>query len=454
MRLVPVATGQVTMAVALPPVQELCQLCCGLRDKQSVPHRLSLLVRAGALVDTLLGDRMAIERCRAQEGKTLHVARNHVEDFRIRHHLSASATSLVQSEGVTEDVCYFLVVCACDYLMGESATGGGSTLPDPRLHRMCCVASPWSNISGMGGNEIDCSYSAFFIYEHMVDWGDRLVHAYISALQRRVSVLLVEHALGVATLDRFAERRAQWSCATARLKVKALLVREAYHMAPEQQSEDVLSAFINTESDEEPQFAIAQATPAGGIPIKCFWQWALETIKGWDGPRLREAVARGYKRRTLRPDEVGKNVAWVGQCTISRARGAMDATEEVLHLLDLTAVATIEDEHAHGTVRTLRDVILMKLIDNALSPKGVSFLGQHLMLDSAREQWLVKSAPPTVVHVLEIAGKFTTRGHQTQTGAVVAPGNRTNELVSFPFAFLRWYALFFAGKDPIGIMQH
>lgn len=418
--------------------RHLCKLCTGLCDKQSVPHRLDSLVAAGLVIDGLLEAPASVSE---EDVMCLNIARAHVEDFRIRHHWSASATTLVESEGVTEDVCYYFVVCACDYLLWRGRQGGamgaavetqGGGRAVEALHRMGCVPLSGGPVGDFTAIEVDCCYAALFIYEHDVDWGDRGVHAYISALQRRSSVLLLEHTTGVATLARFAEHRAQWSCATARLKAKALRVQAAgTTRAPPARCRGV------------------PATPTAVVTLDRFWQWTLDTIAGWDGPRLREAVARGYHKRVLRPDEIGKNVACAGQWPICRARGALDATEEVLHLLDLAAIATVEDVHAHGIVRTLRDVVLMKLIDNALSPHGVCFLAQHVLLDSAREAWRSTSTPPSVLHIVEIAGSFVVRGHQTRQGT--HGGGATTTPVSFPTVFVRWYVQFFGAEDPLGL---
>lgn len=428
-----------------PPVdattRHLCKLCTGLRDHQSVPQRLDTLVAAALVIDGLLAAAGVTSHsgahCNQGEMRSLEVARAHVEDFRIRHHWSASATPLVESEGVTEDVCYYFVVCACDYLLWRGSQGGDAGAATPpqggaQLHHMGCVPISGVPVCDFTATEVDCCYAALFIYEQDVDWRDRRVHAYISALQRRSSVLLLEHTTGRAPLARFAEHRAQWSCATARLKTKALRVREACTTcAPPAQCHDV------------------PAAPAAVVTLDKFWQWTLKTIAGWDGPRLREAVARGYHRRVLRADEIGKNVACAGQWPICRARGALDATEEVLHLLDLAAIATVEDVHAHGIVRTLRDVVLMKLIDNALSPQGVCFLAQHVLLDSAREAWRSTSTPPSVLHIVEIAGSFVVRGHQTRQGT--HGGGATTTPVSFPTVFVRWYVQFFGEEDPLGL---
>ena len=156
-------------------------------------------------------------------------------------------------------------------------------------------------------------------------------------------------------------------------------------------------------------------------------------------------------KRSLRMDEVGRTCAFGGQTNIHRARGALDTTEEVLHSVDLAHVATLEDKYAVGVIRVLRDVILMKIMDNALELKLVKFMEHHLQLDSAREAWMQQHQPDQKLCVIETSGNFCVEGLRLVDNTRVALSSLNSTPQSLAGAVVHWYNLFFRGSDPLQI---
>lgn len=402
----------------------LLLVCQRLKSKLLPHQRLSVLMDAGNIVTKMLQP----EYCMPPTGwPQLLRCRKLVEDFRVAHHWSASATALLTEEGVTEDGCYFFFVCMCDYLLQSGVAYAHVEAPlefaPVSLYDGICVVFPGKALSELCPAGVSCAYTALFMYEHCIDWLNSDMRHYVSALQKRAAYLLASHTTGESTMEQFESRRAQWACGSARLKLRAMAT--CSHGT-----------------------GMVTPAPSEQVTLAQFDAWVVLAVTGWDGPRLREAVARAYKRRALRTDESGKNVAFAGQCTISRARGAMDATEEVLHSVELKDIAILADIHAVGLVRTLRDVTLMKLIDNALATKQISFMKSHLLLDSNRESLSQTNQSQHHLHIVETSGNFVVSGKQLGDGTMYPAGN-SGMPTSFPIAFCTWYSLYFGERDPL-----
>jgi hypothetical protein len=199
--------------------------------------------------------------CAAPIHDAIRTCRDTVENARISLFVHCTCNILLPEEGVSEDVCYFIAVAACDSRLPEASLLVAS-------HKLNCVAFPDATVRCMTPLELDISLLSIFEHRQRVDWNCASLRTYILALQRRASVLVISHMRGEVQFEQLAERRAQWSCEIAVLK----------HAAIQASMADQVSY---------------PATP----PL--FREWLKETVAKWDGTRLREAMAIAYRRRVL-----------------------------------------------------------------------------------------------------------------------------------------------------------
>lgn len=441
--------------------QDLCRLLEGpptlkatLALATPAPTRLQRILQATRLLET-----PGVEDAVRREGepellRILAKLRRTVEDARVDLHWQLSATPLLPDEGVTEDVCYSILVALCDNLREQRQAGGvgEAELCVPfEVLEMGCVVYADNPVKVMTAVDIDCSLAAMFVHQHMVDWCHKQVRNYLSALQRRCSTLILAAAEGGSGMLVSPEQRSQWSCATARLKLKVLRATQQRNAAADLLRKGQLVTLpTNTESGSDSD--MEEAVRPGSfnnhkdnhhqLDHRLLLRWLKRTVKQWDGSRLREAVTRGYKRRTLRADEAGRNCAFNGQSSLHRARGALDATEAALHSISFVEIVSINEAHAVGQVAVLQDVICMKLLHNALEAVSLDFMGKHVVLDSLREdQWRQAAQSSPDLLIVEINGLYMV------DGAGAPPCTPT----SFRRAFLVWYAIHYRGNDPLGI---
>ena len=238
-------------------------------------------------------------RCAVDVYTEVRRCRDAIENARVALFVNTTATLLLSDEGVSEDICFFMAMSACERVLAfapkeMSHAAGHATAAS--VVAMGCVPFDGVSVMQFAPFHLDCSISCVMEHRQHLDWRDRALHSYIVALQRRACVLVAAHMHGEGELVGFQGRCAQWSCAIAVMKNSAL-------------------------------HAVQAAVPLRASGPASFRDWLAATVMKWDGPRLRESIAMAYRRRAVRIDEVGRNRAFGGQSVLHRARGALDATE-------------------------------------------------------------------------------------------------------------------------------
>lgn len=376
-------------------------------------HRLARLLEAHDELFVMLRH----SRCASEAYAEVRRCRDAVENARIALFVHTTANLLLPDDGVSEDVCFFITMSACERVLAFSAKemshAAGHATPRAVV-AMGCVPFDGVPVVRFSPFHLGCSISCVVEHRQSLDWRDGALHSYITALQRRASVLVGAHMHGEGELASFRERAAQWSCAIAVLKNSALHAMQC----------------------SAPQTA---SSPGN------FRAWLASTVTKWDGPRLRESIAMAYRRRTIRIDEVGRNRAFGGQSVLHRARGAMDVTEELIHSIDLAAIVSLPEPDCVSVIRTLQDLVVLKVFTNCLELEQVDFASNHVVLDSLREMWATDTfssqiqAKPT--HICETMGGFSVRDGT----------NRAAEFVSFSAAAASWYDTYTPDSDPLKI---
>jgi hypothetical protein len=346
--------------------------------------------------------------------------RDIIENARIHLFVHVTSQILLPDEGVSEDVCFFIVVAACEGVLASagreaSHTAGHCTHPD--VTAMGCVPFNTVAVREMTPWQLDCSMSCLVEHRQNINWRCRALHGYILALQRRACIVVNNHMLNKSDVRSFEVRRAQWSCAIAVFKNSSL---HAMQLA---------QAVHRTDTDR-------------------FRAWLADTVTKWDGPRLRESIAHAYRKRMIRIDEIGRNRAFGGQGTLERARSSLDIMEELIHSVDLAALVMLPESECVCLMRTLQDVTVMKIFANCLELVEIDFASNHIVLDSLREMWAADNLPSQnevrPLYICETMGGFAIRGANSDTV----------EFHSFSAAALAWYENFLGNSDPLKIQLH
>lgn len=349
--------------------------------------------------------------------------RDTIENARISLFVHCTCNILLPDEGISEDVCLFIAMAACERILTnsrkESMLASGFHTPDA-VKSMGCVPFPEVATNQMTPVELDCSISCLSANKQSIDWSHRELHMYILALQRRATILVSGHMCGDGDLSSFAERRAQWSCGIAMLKNAAL------------------SATLHGDNIITPPAA----------RVEQFRKWLYETVTKWEGARMRESIARAYKQRMIRIEEIGRNRAFGGQSQLNRARGALDVSEELIHALDLARLATLPHDDCVSLICVIQDIIIMKVFANCLEMIHIDFTSDHVVLDSLREMWgsdtFSSQSDARPLHICETMGGYILRGVEATTG----------HFTSFSDAALTWYIIFFDTEDPLNIFTN
>ena len=384
--------------------------------------RLAVLHKMANLLD-LNGDLLALLRassCVEPVYAEIRGCRDIIEDARIHLFVHTTSQILLPDEGVSEDVCFFVVLAACEGVLASanreaSHAAGRRTHPD--VTAMGCVPFGCVAVRGMTAWQLDCSMSCLVEHRQGIDWRCKALHGYTLALQRRACILVDNHMANKSDMRSFEVRRAQWSCAIAVFKNSSLHAMQL------------------------PQ-AVGQAD------TNKFRTWLANTVTKWDGPRLRESVANAYRKRMIRIDEVGRNRAFGGQGVLERARSPLDTMEELIHSVDLAALVMLPESECVCLMRTLQDLTVMKILANCLELVQIDFASNHVVLDSLREMWAADnlSSQNNVrpLYICETMGGFVVRGANSDTV----------EFHSFSAAALAWYEDFLGDSDPLKIQLH
>lgn len=338
-----------------------------------------------------------------------------LEDVRVKMHATLSLSVLDADCALTEDVCYFMVVAQCD-----------DKLPCDRADvtsDMCM----WRKLpfSCMSSEDLDDTLASLFQYAREVDWSDLAgVNALVSGLHARANVLLLD-----PDIKDYCGRRALWSCAVARLKVFVL------QTAQWRLHRDI--AMATGQRGSHGEFRSTDALVS----------YLLVAFESWNGPRLRESLAKAYNRRMLRPDETGRTAAFRGSNAYARSKGASDTAEEALHGLDLCML--LRCPRCVGTLLMLRELLIVKLLHNLFEANDLcDFMGRHVQLQSVRDCARLRQSDISAhVHrVWELPGGWVAVPHSTAYGH--------DSPSSLEAAFCDWYHGHFEGRDPLGIAAY
>lgn len=410
------------------------------------------LILTKARFETMLPD--AVGSCKPQSTASkamLGRVVNDLEMHRISNHTTLSARVYINDEGFTGDVACFVVVCIgmVAKRLQEPETSSDRTVEVPIVSRpgapcptgkLCLLPKA---IDKLTPRELGLAFASIFHNARQLDWLHPETIECVHLLHKQAAHLLVSnmypnvraHFGGDATNDAHAmgqaemvSHRALWSCATARLK----MITRHYTLWASR----LRSAPERTDVVSEGELQEAADTIATRLQ-----PWLARVIKTWNGPRLREAVAKAIKKRDCRVDEVGRTMAFSGGNTLCRARGALDAAETALHEIDLELVLSFPYNELSMQLVALREIIVLKLFHNAIeSETSVAFMQQHVVLHSMRDHG--RCFHPRVNMIVELAG-----------GWVLAPPLRGDAISDLDTCLARWYAREFYshGRDPLKI---
>lgn len=402
----------------------LTQLVSAAESAETSPERLGALRRLAATLENAP---------RPKNVDTLVSVRRRLEDLRVSKHAEMSAVALDPTTGLTEDACLFCVVAMCSAELAEVpgawrhdayecyADGSGPA----GTHALALHAG--TPARDLGPDALDDSFAALFQHCRGQDWAeDRGLHDLVTALTLRASVLLRDAVYGdpVVPLPLFAERRALWACASARLKWYALVTVR-------------WGATVKAPGAPSPG---EQGTEVRPTALRRFLGRALVD---WDGPRLKEALVRAFLRRSHRLDEVGRTAAFAGGNSPCRSRGASDAAEDALHALDPATLLVTPLDRCVGALLSLRELLTLKILHNALEATAAcDLMGRHVCLLSARTLADLDPTDPHVVRIRELpAGWIVTPG--------LADDRRATRCEDLEIALCEWYARRFPDSDPL-----
>ena len=121
----------------------------------------------------------------------------------------------------------------------------------------------------------------------------------------------------------------------------------------------------------------------------------------------------------------------------------MDALENAMHNLDVKKLMLQEEADMDLTARVLRELLVLRIMHNALEAAGVcDLMDRHVVLQSLRSSQ--SKINLFVCKVVELPGGYTVTPHRS--GYPIHP-------VSLESALLLWYNAHFEGKDPLQ-MKH
>ena len=364
-----------------------------------------------------------------------------------------------------QDTCYFMAVSLSGYLLLRAHSeqpccadllvdwptrvagkmfSSGAGLADFPMYL-------WADrpCSELGAVEVEDAFAALFQYARSVEWsvtpaGDEqvsssskgsalLLFGLVTALQLRAGQLLAESVYGldpcgpgVPTVDNYASCRVLWSCATARLKLMAMATHNWE---------------LHTASGH------AVAAPTIRTRPATLLAYLAGVIGDWEGPRLREGLAKAWGKRLLRQDEVGRTCAFEGGNTYCRARGSTDVVEDTLHGFDLATLLSPDGDKCVGAFLSLKELLVLKLLHNALEAiSACDFMLHHVQLQNMREAHSSRNGPNISMYVhrvMELPGGWVAVPHHAAYYPTVP--------LALEEAICLWYDSHFAGNDPLDL---
>lgn len=333
----------------------------------------------------------------------------------LRHHYS-SANCIEGTDGWTEDVVIFLCISQITLLL-DSEKVLVYNFKFPVL--VCDDTLP---VDSYNEHQVLLSFAALFVHRRTLcvtcdtKCLDQDLIQYVSSLSLRAEILASQET----------SNKAKLSCAVARTKnsllyEKSLVVSEIYCLGVHGVQFKGLSHDL-----EKKEMALLQ--------------WICNEIKSWDGPRLRSALSFANRRRDTRPEEAGEICAYGSSTPLRRAKGSMEAVEDLYQAVDLQQVVLVPAAFRVGHMALFRELLLLKLFSNTLESHSCNFMEVHLILDSIRDS----HKAPAVSTVSKIKEYFT-------GWVFVQEDGQTSAVDTLEHIFLIWYNHHFNQKDPLGI---
>jgi len=416
----------------------------------------------------------SLTECSAKCIDYIGMFRDDLECFRVENHAKYSSSLVSADLGWSLDTAIFFTVLSLDKTRCEFGY-----LVQSNCYYVSCADGRSSSITGVENcsycaalvytdkpvfkftiEDVQLSYAAAALNSRHVTVDASFAH-YVSMLQWRLEHLLFTAQLktpdSVVTVGGMP--LARYACMTARAKqgvlhwhqlmknetdmiaANACFLQTVNQVAPDQSDSDIESDF----TDSSIRMSLT----------RLFEQWAAKQVSVWDGSRLRSAVITGMRKRDIRLDEAGEVVSLAGSVPMRRAKGSLQACEELLSTFscqDFMLCSRMHGKHQRvsqsvGQVGVVRDLLLLKLFANCLELHGVDFLGNHLYLNSLSDMWnwaalpVLDDAKYVVVESIKGWGvaDSTKRYH---------PCNGLDECLAM------WYALFFGElDDPLGMWK-
>jgi hypothetical protein len=388
------------------------------------------LRRVTRAVDNAMG-----KACSASQIDQFQKWRKELEDYRVKHHSTLCSNVLVPERALTMDVLVYSTVCLCEYIAKSKCTATGShRLSLLGLNTIEAMRIPFPVMCDpqlMKPKEISLTFSFLFQWARSFDVVNSSgFKEMLCRLQARTAEFIAEHILGVGKLAEFHDVRVLWACALGKIKSSYIQLHSLTQPNP-----------YNPCNPCNPCNAL---NPVEGIDVHRLRKWVKGVVSLWDGSRMREAIAKAMKRTDLRPDEVGRTLAFAGGNTLQRARGSLDVAETALHELDIAWVMERKEDELSSILLRVQDIVFLKLVANVLeADAGIDFMENTVILQSNRASYEVLN--PREYYIQQSMFGWLL----VHNGAILG---RPDHLMT---VFRQWYPLYFKKKnlDPLKLIN-
>ena len=381
----------------------------------------------------------AIEKGEVNDGEKIRSCLKELQDYRIRNHALLSVNPTNPENGITVDVLFFTGICMCIHLLPKPEFVNDwysnpvvTNLVDSRILNCLDSAKP---------RELSYAFALMFHWQRHLDWQSKGVRKMISCLEWRCACIMGEHRKSIdnqfpstaespwfTSAQEFYTTRTLWACATARCKIACIAASNRVHSPPG-----------GTSDFPEPE-----------VTIERLKSWLVDAVDTWNGPRLREAMSKAYKRLDLRFDETGRVCAFNGDNVLERARGSMDTIEQCLHEIDVHWVIQQVDSSTVASVIKLSEIMTLKLVHNAIEANtAMDWLGGSVYLLNNRKCGALHEGQYSIgSYIVETTGGWVVVAKPTEAKAAPGPP------MSLIMAVCSWYSLTFnVYNDPLQLFQ-
>lgn len=364
-----------------------------------------------------------------------------IENTRVDQHYYCSAKSINTHSGLTEDVGAFLAVICLDGLVSQIL---GFEYSNPILNSGPADLTQYIGVlnHSLEGKlaikhytllDLQLAYDVIYVNRRSLPWKTAEFRSYLSVLQWQLEMHLFKSIYGnVSTRDRapipnnsILQQLAKWSCTTARTKLMCLYAT-------------TLASRTGNPN------AVSKTSLTTRSHVDKLNQWYRSEIPNWEGPRMRAAVSMAIKKRDLTHFEAGEICAFESNAQLKRAKGSMNCVEELVQRIDFAALIAMPFHTLKGPVLMIRELVLIKLLANALELHSCDFLKLHIALDSSREMWTCMNfhnrASPVhkIIESPEGWHNCCLEGH-------------CSSATDLDSAVIEWYVQHFGNADPLAI---